>query len=84
MGSKTSFSQQKFGVGATGALQLEKMSDFCMELTTVKRQNGDQEVFKGMLERLRVGETTDDDARTLTSLHMMNFSTADWSAKTRP
>jgi hypothetical protein len=77
MGSKTSFSQQKFGVGATGALQLEKMSDFCMELTTVKRQNGDQEVFKGMLERLRVGETTDDDARTLTSLHMMNFSTAE-------
>lgn len=48
MGSKTSFSQQKFGVGATGALQLEKMSDFCMELTTVKRQNGDQDVFKGI------------------------------------
>jgi hypothetical protein len=82
MDSKTSYSQQKFGVGATGALQLEKMADFCMELTTVKRQKGDQDVFKGMLERLRIGETTNDDASVLISLHMTNFSTAKTEAIT--
>ena len=77
LGSKTSYSQQKFGVASSGALQLLKMADFCMELTSVKRQRQDQQLFKGLLERLRLGETTSADASVLTSLHMSNFSTVE-------
>lgn len=77
MDSKSSMSQQKFGVASSGALILDTMADKCMELTSVKRQNNDQLVFKNVLERLRVGEATDQDAKFLQGLHMSNFSEAD-------
>lgn len=77
MDSKSSMSQQKFGVASSGALVLDTMADTCMELTSVKRQNADQCAFKSVLERLRIGEATTQDAQFIQSLHMSNFSNAD-------
>lgn len=67
------FSFQYF-VHSVGASVLESMADTCMELTTIKRQNGDQLEFKGVLERLRTGDTTTEDAAYLMRLHMSNYS----------
>ena len=77
MATKTSYSQQKFGVASSGSFQLRNMADFCMELTSVKRQNGDQQKFKETLQRLRVGETSHEDAAFLTSFHLSNFSSVE-------
>lgn len=74
MDSKTSFTQQSFGVASSGASILESMADTCMELTSIKRQNGDQLEFKEVLERLRTGDATAADAAFLMRLHMSNYS----------
>ena len=77
MDCKPSYSQQKFGVAASGAYQLSNMAKFCMELSTVKRQNESQGFFKEVLERLRIGETNQEDAEFLTGYHTVNFSTSE-------
>ena len=74
MGTRSSLSQQKFGIASSGSLILESMSDFCMELTSVKRQNSSQDHFKQLLNRLRVGESTAEDVDTLMGLHLSNYS----------
>ena len=77
MDSRSSYSQQKFGVASSGASILESMADNCMELTSIKRQNHDQTLFKEVLERLRIGEATNDDADYLMNLHLSNFKKGD-------
>ena len=77
MDAKSSFSQHRLGVAASGSQLLTSMSNLCMELTSIKRQNADQQTFKGVLERLRVGEALSEDADFLLSLHLSNFKNSD-------
>ena len=48
-----------------------------MELTSVKRQQSDQQMFKDILSRLRTGDASDADADFLLKLHLSNFSSDD-------
>ena len=77
MDKKTSFSQQRLGVASSGSQILNSMADFCMELTSVKRQNTSQSLFKELLNRLRVGESTNKDVDILMGLHLSRYSSAD-------
>ena len=78
MDTKSSWSQQSFrGTASFGSQIFLNMSNQCMELTTVKRQNSSQTRCKDILHRLRIGETTEDDADHLLSLHLANFSNQD-------
>ena len=77
MDSRSSYSQQKFGVASSGAQILESMADNCMELTSNKRQNSDQTMFKSVLERLRTGDASRADADFLMKLHLSNFEIDD-------
>ena len=74
MDSKTSISQQKYGVASSGAAVMESLSNQCMELTSVKRQNDDQSEFKDVLSRLRTGDTLPQDADFLLKRHLSSFS----------
>ena len=75
MDTTSSWSQQQFrGNGAFGHQIFKAMSETCMALTTVKRQNSSQSHCKEVLQRLRIGESTDDDADYLMALHLSNFS----------
>ena len=74
MDNKTSFSQQKLGEAALGAQLLLDMSEKCVGLNTIKRQNGDQHQFKEALDNLRVGDPTEADASFLMNLHLANMS----------
>jgi len=56
MDSNSSWSQQQFnGNGAFGHQIFKAMSETCMELTTVKRQNSSQSHYKEVLQRLGIG-----------------------------
>lgn len=75
MDKTCSWSQQQFkGNGAFGHQIFLSMSETCMELTNVKRQNSSQSCFKGLLQRLRVGESTEEDVDYLMDLHLSNYS----------
>jgi hypothetical protein len=52
---------------------IDDMTDHVFHLT--KNFRVKDEVFKGILDRLRVGEATDDDAKRLMNLHFYNYST---------
>jgi len=73
MDTRTSFSQQKLGEGSFGSQLFLNMSETCMELSTIKRQNGSQEKLKRVLNNLRLGEPNEEDADFLMKLHLANF-----------
>lgn len=75
MDSKSSWSQQNLsGTASFGSELFTTMSEHCMELTSVKRQNSSQSHFKDLLSRLRLGDANYHDANTLLSLHLSNYS----------
>ena len=74
MDSKTSYSQQKLGDASFGAQLLLNMSEKCVELRSVKRQSGTQSRFKEVLNNLRTGDPTYEDATFLMNLHLANMS----------
>ena len=74
MDPSTTFSQQQYNVAAFGNKLLLSMSEHSMELTTVKRQKAGQQKFKNILERLRVGTTTEEDADYLMQRHLGNYN----------
>ena len=77
MDSKTSFSQQKLGDASFGSQLLMNMSEKGVELRSVKRQNGTQSKFKEVLQNLRTGDPTHDDASFLMKLHLANLTQAE-------
>ena len=75
MDSKSSWSQQNLsGTASFGSELFTTMSEHCMELTSVKRQNSSQSHFKDLLGRLRLGNANYHDANTLLNLHLSNYS----------
>jgi hypothetical protein len=78
MDTKTTFSQQHLsGTASFGSQIFLDMSRQCMALTSVKRQKTSQTHCKEILQRLRVGTTTEDDADHLLTLHLANYSNKD-------
>jgi len=78
MDTKSSWSQQSFrGTASFGNQIFLNMSNHCMALTSIKRQNSSQTKCKEILNRLRIGETTEEDADHLLSLHLANYSSRD-------
>ena len=78
MDSKSSWSQQHFSkTGSFGHQLFTDMSQVCMELTMVKRQNSSQLYCKELLGHLRIGQTTEEDAKYLMALHLGNLSAND-------
>lgn len=78
MDSKSSWSQQHFSKTGSFEHQLfTDMSQVCMELTMVKRQNSSQLYCKELLGHLRIGQTTEEDAKYLMALHLGNLSAND-------
>jgi hypothetical protein len=51
-----------------GSLQFVNLSEQVMELDQVVRQREDQQHFKGLLERMRLGWLTDQDEHRLRTL----------------
>ena len=69
MNPKASFSQQSFNMGTHGATLFHDMSNLCMQLKKVERQRRQEDTFLQHLGRLRVGDTTIQDADMLLNLH---------------
>lgn len=75
MDSKSSWSQQNLsGTASFGSELFTTMSEHCMELTSIKRQNSSQSQFKDLLGRVRLGDANYHDANTLLDLHLSNYS----------
>jgi hypothetical protein len=59
-----------------GALHLINLSEQAMELDQVVRQREDQQHFKGLLERIRLGWLTDQDEHRLRTLILDDDNTS--------
>ena len=66
--------QQMNSVEYRGRILFEYMAQRVFQLTTSKRQQHDQVDFKKTLQNVRLGETTEDDVKFLSTLHLNNFS----------
>ena len=78
MDTRSSYSQQRLeGTASFGSDIFTQMSEHCMELTSVKRQNSTQSRFKEILARLRTGHSTLEDAEFLLSRHLSNYTPAE-------
>jgi hypothetical protein len=77
LSGNASISQQKLCVAARGMQIFRDMTETCMTLTKTRRQNEDQDVFKEILQKVRIGEADINHANTLMDLHLSRYSNSD-------